>query len=70
MLLFDYQLRNQVHISTIVMCFAGLVYVLLPIDSILAFLHDENFNLEEKEYRNASNQFMYTYRNLHPVYSA
>ena len=42
-LIFDSQIRNGVAWQSIVCLILGVVYVLLPMDSILGFFHEEKF---------------------------
>jgi len=39
-IIFDSQMRDGVHPSTIVLACVGFVYLFLPIDDILGWLHD------------------------------
>ena len=42
-LIFDSQIRNGVTWQSIVCLIIGIVYVILPMDSILNFFHEEKF---------------------------
>ena len=42
-IIFDYQLRDGVPTSSIVMIIFGFIYIVLPTDQILQFFHDEQF---------------------------
>jgi hypothetical protein len=45
-LIFDSQIRDDITYESIVCICVGFVYILLPIDLILDFVHSEKFNLE------------------------
>ena len=48
--IFDYQLRNQVLPSTIVMLCVATVYLLIPWNTILTAVFDEKFNVKEVKF--------------------
>lgn len=45
-LLFDVLIRDGVNATTIVFIVLALLYLILPINSILSFVHDEEFKQE------------------------
>lgn len=67
-LIFDFQIRDGYHASTIVLLCISVVYLLLPMNQILKWLHDEKFNLEEKTYEEIKYEFVENYHTLHPTY--
>lgn len=60
-------MRDHIHVSSIVMTAVAFVYVLLPMDRILEFFHEEEFEQEEKSYDEVKDTFLETYQTLHPV---
>jgi hypothetical protein len=50
-IIFDAQIRDGVVWESIVCACVGAVYLLLPMDDILTFFHEEKFKKEEKPYR-------------------
>ncbi len=49
-LLFDYQLRGEFNTYEITFLFIGLVYLVLPLNKILNFLHQEQFLIQQQSY--------------------
>lgn len=68
-IIFDAQLRDTVPTPSIIMAVLGIIYLVLPTDKILQFLHDEKFKNEEKKYSDVEPFFKETYQTLHPIYS-
>ena len=50
-LFFDIFLRGDYKLSSLILMIVGIVYLCLPINTIMDFVNAENFNLEEKTYR-------------------
>jgi hypothetical protein len=68
-ILFDQQIRDSYHISSFLMLGVGVLYLLLPIDSMLEYFHPEKFNNEEKHLQDVEHNFRETYQTLHPIFS-
>lgn len=66
-LIFDSGMRDHINVASIVMTAVAFVYVLLPMDRILEFFHEEEFEQEEKSYEEVKDTFLETYQTLHPV---
>jgi hypothetical protein len=45
----------------------GIVYMIIPVDAIMVFFHDEKFRLEQKSFEQVQYDFIETYNTLHPV---
>lgn len=68
-IIFDTQIRNTYAISSVIMCAIAIIYLILPVDSILEFFHPEKFKTEEKTYEEVQSHFKETYQTLHPIFS-
>ncbi len=49
-MLFDYQIRDSYCTSSLVMAAVGFVYLIVPVDKFLEWIHPEKFKAEEKAY--------------------
>ncbi len=68
-IIFDHYLRNDIKTASIVMVIVGIIYICLPLNSIIDFFNKENFYLEEKQYKDVKDTFKDNYVDLHPMYS-
>lgn len=67
-MIFDFQIRDGYHASTVILLCLAVVYILVPMNRILKWVHDEKFNLEEKTYEEIQYNFVENYHTLHPTY--
>ncbi len=49
-IIFDSGIRDHIQIESIVLTAIAIVYICLPMDSILEFFHSESFEQEEKTF--------------------
>lgn len=68
-ILFDCQIRDSYSMASIIMLAVGVLYLILPIDSILECIHPQKFNNEEKHLQDVEQNFRETYQTLHPIFS-
>lgn len=68
-IIFDAQIRDGVSWEPIMcICIAG-VYLLLPLNDILEFFHEQKFRAEEKPYKEVKHTFIENYHTMHPLYA-
>jgi len=48
--LFDYQIREGIHISSIFFLFIAIIYQFMPVKKMIRFFNHEKFNHQEKSY--------------------
>ena len=65
--IFDYQLRNQVLPSTIVMMCVSVVYLLIPWNIVLQKIFEEKFNVKDIKFKDASSKLVSVYNVVDPV---
>ena len=66
-LLFDSQIR-ETHTNMSIVCLCiGVIYVLLPVNRLLDFLHSEEFDLAEQTFAEMKESFPFNYDTLHPL---
>ncbi len=68
-IIFDTQIRSTCSVESIILLCIGIIYMVIPIDQILQFMHDQKFNLEQKNYDEIKSKFQQTYQTLHPILS-
>jgi hypothetical protein len=66
-IIFDAGIRDHVQVESIVLTVVAVVYVCLPMDTVLEWLHSETFAQEEKTFSEVEYTFLETYQTLHPV---
>lgn len=66
-ILFDLQIRNYVSLSSIVMFVVALIYLILPLDSILDYALEEKFHLDRLSYDEAKVDFDMLYLTSYPL---
>jgi len=47
----------------------GLIYLVLPMNKILSFFHEEKFLEVQQQYESVRDSFTLTYQNLNPIYT-
>ncbi len=68
-LIFDMQIRQGASWQPILCICLGVVYLFLPMDSILQWLHDQKFKSQQKQYQQIKHKFIQNYRTMHPLYA-
>lgn len=69
-LIFDSQIRSATTWESIVCLVLGVIYLLLPMDSILDFFHEEKFKTQERTYKEVQTKFIENYTTLHPLFAS
>lgn len=67
-LLFDLVMHQHVDYLAIVLTVLGLIYLVLPVSSMIWALNGEKFLIESKTYDDVKHSFKEHYFTLHPVY--
>lgn len=66
-ILFDLQIRNYVSLSSIIMFVVALIYLVLPLDTILDYVLEEKFHLDRLSYDEAKVDFDMLYLTSYPL---
>jgi hypothetical protein len=62
-------MRGEVTTGSIIVAIIALIYLVIPINFLIAELNPEKFNLEEKNYESVKSRFKDSYHSLHPTYT-
>jgi hypothetical protein len=68
-MIFDSQIRDGWDASSIVFICVAFVYIVLPMNDILEYFHEEKFELDRHSYTKIKHKFNETYMTLNPLSS-